>query len=315
MCDLTDPIFTDENEARNHFEAIRWPEGPICPHCGTVNQATRMQGKSHRTGAYQCNSCRGAFTVTVGSVMESSHVPLNKWALGFHLMAASKKGISAHQLHRMLGVTYKTAWFMAHRIREAMAEIDPPPLGGKDIVVEADETFHGPAKEHVFRNGKGWVQKSGAYNTRDKIVSLVERGGRARSFRLDELNMREVKKVLDANVDPATTLNTDEARMYKTIGKTYAKHESVNHSKKEYGRGSVTTNTVEGFFSIFKRGMVGTYQHCHERHLHRYLAEFDFRYSNRTALGVSDRLRAVRAIKGAEGKRLTYNQSSATRAA
>ena len=284
MTNLTDPIFTDEEAARKHFEAIRWPSGPVCPHCGVINEATLLQGKSHRPGMYQCNACREPFTVLIGTVMESSHLPLSKWALGFHLMASSKKGMSAHQLHRMLGVTYKTAWFMAHRIREAMKDTDPSPLGGKDQVVEADETYHGPAKSYMFVNGMGWIKKRGVDSKRDAIVSLVERGGKARSFSVKEVNLKNVREVLAAHADPESTLHTDQSTVYRSLGKKFAKHESVNHSAKEYARGDVTTNTVEGFFSIFKRGMTGVYQHCNDRHLPRYLAEFDFRYGSLLAL-------------------------------
>jgi transposase-like protein len=312
--DLTNPIFHNEEAARVHFEAIRWPDGkPICPHCGTIGESTLVKGKSHRSGMYQCNACLKPFTVTVGSVMESSHVPLHKWALAFHLMASSKKGISAHQLMRELGIgSYRTAWFLAHRVREAMSDPDPEPLGGTDTVVEVDETFIGPSAE-MFINGKGWQLKKGS-GAKLKIVSLVERGGRARSVKVEDLTLDTLKKVVVENVAAESTLNTDEHMPYKKIGKLFAKHEFVTHSAGEYGRGPTSTNTVEGFFSIFKRGMVGVYQHCHEKHLHRYLSEFDFRYSNRIALGVDDAERARRSIRGAAGKRLTYQGPRAARA-
>jgi hypothetical protein len=228
-------------------------------------------------------------------------------------MASSKKGISAHQLHRTLGITYKSAWFMAHRIREAMRDDDPTPLGGKDVTVEADETFTGPSG-YIFVNGKGWQKKQGAYAKPYKIVSLVERGGRARSYKVEDLSAATLSEVL-SNVHTDSTLNTDHAHHYKKLGRKFAAHESVNHSAGEYARGKTTTNTVEGFFSIFKRGMIGTYQHCGEQHLQRYLNEFDFRYSNRHALGVDDAERTSRAIQGAEGKRLTYLQSRSGKAA
>lgn len=306
MIDLTDELFTNEAKAREHLEALRWPDGPICHHCGVVGQATLMKGKTTRPGLYQCNACREPFSVTMGTVMERSHIPLNKWVAAFHLMAASKKGIAAHQLHRMLGITYKSAWFMAHRIREAMRELDPPPLGGKDKVVEADETFIGKPNQ-VFVNGRGWVTTD-AWHTKRKVIALVERGGRARSFHVDQLDALTIRKTLGANVVLDSRLHTDEAGHYKHPGRAFAKHERVNHSAGEYARGDVTTNTVEGFFSIFKRGMKGVYQHCGEQHLQRYLHEFDFRYSNRSALDVDDAERARRAMKGAEGKRLTYRQ-------
>jgi transposase-like protein len=311
MSDLTNPIFHDEDAARAHFEAIRWPDGkPTCPHCGAVDQATRLEGKSHRPGLFVCRSCREHFTVTVGSVMESSHVPLHKWALGFHLMASSKKGVSAHQLMRNLGLgSYRTAWFMAHRIREAMFDNDPEPLGGKDKTVEVDETYIGKP-ESTFVTGKGWQGKRGI-GTKQKVLTMVERGGRAVSIKIDDLTIPTIKKVLGAHIVLDSTLNTDEAQFYKKPGKAFAKHAAVCHGDGEYVRGSTTTNTVEGFFGIFKRGMKGVYQHCGDQHLQRYLHEFDFRYSNRVALGVSDTERTHRAIKGAAGKRLTYRQPRA----
>jgi transposase-like protein len=310
---LTDPIFTDETKAREYFETVRWPKGRFCPHCGEAEKVYRLEGKSHRPGLFHCNSCCGSFTVTTGTVMESSHIPLTKWALGFRLYAASKKGFSAHQLHRSLGVTYKSAWFMAHRIREAMGESDPAPLGGKDKVVEADETFIGKPGE-VFINGRGWVQMRGTA-TKRKVISLVERGGAARSFHVKELDAKTIRKTLFENVVLDSRLHTDEAHHYRKPGEEFAAHERVNHSEREFARGDVTTNTVEGFFSIFKRGMKGVYHHCGEQHLHRYLKEFDFRYSNRAALGVDDVLRTMRLIKGAEGKRLTYRQAGTKSAA
>ena len=311
MTNLTDPIFHDENAARAHFESIRWPDGkPTCPHCGVIGQATLVQGKSHRPGMYQCNACVKPFTVTIGSVMESSHVPLCKWALAFHLMAASKKGVSAHQLMRMLGLgSYRTAWFLAHRVREAMFDRDPEPLGGKGKTVEVDETFIGKP-DMEFVNGKGWQHKRGT-TTKRKVLTLVERGGRAISVKVEDLTAQTIRTVIGKYAVLDSTLNTDEAQHYKQPGKSFAKHEAVNHSSGEYARGDTTTNTVEGFFGIFKRGMTGVYQHCGEQHLQAYLNEFDFRYSNRKALGVEDTERTRRAIKGEEGKRLLYRQSRA----
>ncbi len=306
--DLTDPVFNNEDAARTYFESIRWPDGkPICPHCGVVGQGTLVKGKSHRPGMYQCNACLKPFTVTVGSVMESSHVPLRKWALAFRLMAASKKGVSAHQLMRMLGLgSYRSAWFLAHRVREAMAERDPEPLGGKGKTVEIDETFIGKP-DQTFVSGKGWQGKRGTA-TKRKVLTMVERGGRAVSVKVEDLTVQTLKTVIGKHVVLDSTLNTDEAQFYKPIGKRFADHQAVNHGDGEYSRGVTTTNTVEGFFGIFKRGMTGVYQHCGERHLPAYLSEFDFRYSNRIGLGVDDTERARRAVKGAEGKRLTYKQ-------
>jgi hypothetical protein len=223
------------------------------------------------------------------------------------LMGSSKKGVSAHQLHRMLGVTYKTAWFMAHRLRMAMAELNPQPLGGKGRVVEADETFIGKPGE-IFVSGRGWVQMRGT-TTKRKVIALVERGGRARSFHVENLDAATIRKTLGENVSLESRLHTDEAHHYRKPGEKFAAHERVNHGNQEYARGDVTTNTVEGFFSIFKRGMKGVYHHCSEAHLQRYLDEFDFRYSNRTALGVEDAERCRKIIAGIAGKRLTYRRT------
>lgn len=308
MTDLQSPIFTDETAAREALEAARWPTDPYCPHCGAMDRIAKVEGtkKSHRPGLYYCNQCQGQFTVTVGTVFERSKVPLTKWWLASHLLGSSKKGMSAHQLHRMLGVTYKTAWFMAHRIREAMKEGDPEPLGGKGKVVEVDETFIGKPGE-VFVNGRGWVKMRGT-TTKRKVISLVERGGRSRSIKVEELDAATIRKTLFENVVLDSRLHTDEAHHYRKPGTEFASHERVNHSEQEYARGDVTTNTVEGFFSIFKRGMTGVYQHCGEQHLQRYLHEFDFRYSNRSALGVEDAERTQRIMKGITGKRLTYRR-------
>jgi transposase-like protein len=306
---LNDPIFTDETKARAYFESIRWPSGkPTCPHCGGVDRVYRLGGKSHRPGLIHCNDCDGSFTVTTGGVMESSHIPLTKWALGFRLMAASKKGVSAHQLHRSLGVSYKSAWFMAHRIREAMGlPKDAPRLGGKGKIVEADETYLLKSKEKI-------TPKAGGYAHKMKVLSLVERGGSVRSHRLVDGTKIEVAERVRAAIDPASILHTDGSQLYTGIGAS-KEHETVDHNKGYVGKGrkgrKVHTNTLEGYFSVFKRGMVGTYQHCGEQHLARYLAEFDFRQNNRAALGVNDEVRTERAIKGAEGKRLRYQGAGA----
>jgi transposase-like protein len=303
-------MFHDEEAARKHMEAVRWPNGPYCPHCGSVEGITRLQGASHRPGLFQCNACRGHFTVTNGSVMERSHVPLAKWVLAFHLMAASKKGVSAHQLHRMLQVTYKTAWFMAHRIREAMRDANPAPLGGEGKVIEADEAYHGKKETPTpskHRRGRPYLKsgKSGGAQKR-AIVALVERGGEARAFHMPVVTGKNIREKLVTHADRKSRLHTDESNLYPSVGTEFAKHETVNHGAKEYARGDVTTNSVEGFFGIFKRGMVGVYQHCGEQHLQRYLDEFTFRYSNRSNLGIEDAERANLAIYRAAGKRLTY---------
>jgi len=299
---LFEPRFQNADKAREYLEALHWPHGPVCPHCGSGDDQRRLEGKAHRAGLVQCNSCRQQYTVTVGTVFERSKVPLNKWLLATHLMCASKKGMSAHQLHRMLGVTYKTAWFMAHRIREAMTDSNPGPMGGPGSTIEADETYFGKDKTAP-------VSRTPIRNM-NKIVSLVDRAtGRATSVVFtDQLTSGNVQRLLFTRVDRASRLITDEANHYTAAGKAFAKHEKVNHRIKEYARGDVTTNTVEGFFGIFKRGMRGIYQHCGQQHLHRYVAEFDFRYSNRSAHGVEDRERADIALMGTVGKRLTYRR-------
>jgi transposase-like protein len=313
-CDLTNPIFTNEAKAIAHMEADRWPNGVTCPLCG-ADRPKKMGGKT-QAGMFLCPDCRGKFTVRTGTVFERSHIPLHKWLLATHLMAASKKGISAHQLHRMLGVTYKSAWFMAHRIREAMAPAPATaPMGGEGSVIEADELYISkPDSEHATEKARGGkYTKGGRSGTANKrvVVSLVERGGEVRSFHMkDGASKDRIADLLKANVDPASHLHTDESRLYTGAEKHLAKHERVHHAKGEYARGSVTTNSVEGYFGIFTRGLMGTYQHVSEQHLARYLAEFDFRMSNREKLGVNDVSRAARILKGAEGKRLTYRQTA-----
>jgi transposase-like protein len=293
--------YHDEQAALEWVEARVWPDGPICPHCGSVERATALKGNSTRLGVYKCLECRKPFTVKVGTVFESSHVPLHVWLQAIALLTASKKGMSSNQLHRILGVTLKTAWFMSHRIREAMKDGSLGPLGGKGRTVEADETFFGR------REGVG-KPRGGTRGVRP-IMALVEREGSVRSFHVDEVNSKTAKAILNANADPASDLITDEGRHYRKVGREFAKHERVHHTRGEYVRPddrTVHTNTIEGYFGIFKRGMKGVYQHCAEKHLHRYLAEFDFRYNARVALGVDDQARAEKALRGIVGKRLTY---------
>ena len=322
---LTDPIFHDNDAARAHLEGIRWASGVYCPHCGNSDQASlrKLEGKSHRPGLWQCNACREHFTVTVGSVMERSKIGLAKWVLGFHLYASSKKGMSAHQLHRMLGVTYKTAWFMAHRIREAMKEnvASSGPLGGEGKTVEADETYIGKKDVSVpspQRKGRPYKFAKKAQQKRT-VVALVERGGSVRSFHVEHATKDSVREILFTNASRKSVLYTDESRLYTVLGKDFDSHRTVNHSSGEYVRYEadkvVHTNTIENVFSVFKRGMHGVYQHCGEAHLHRYLAEFDFRYNRRTALGFNDMMRAEELIANAAGKRLTYNQTGEARLA
>jgi len=310
MTDLTDPIYSDEDAARAHFEALRWPDGRVCPHCGVIGNSTLLQGKSTRPGLYKCNEkeCRKPFTATMGTVYERSHIPLHKWLLATHLMCASKKGISAHQLHRMLGFgSYRTAWFMAHRIREAMRPATTTPMGGGGTPVEVDETFLGRDPLNPPEKGKKF-----RINHMNKVLSLVDRAtGEARSFVVTDLRLTTIVPIIEANVSREAFLMSDEATRYKHIGWNFAGHGAVNHSAEEYvskADPKVHTNTIEGFYSIFKRGMRGVYQHCAARHLHRYVAEFDYRYSNRIAVGLDDTARAAKAVAGAVGKRLTYRQ-------
>jgi len=299
------PHFKDPEAAREHLEAIRWPHGPVCPHCGGMDRIHKVAGKSHRPGLYACRDCNGHFTVTVGTVFERSKIALNVWFQAVYLLCSSKKGMSSHQLHRTLGVTYKTAWFMTHRIREAMKEgTFSGPLGGENKAVEADETYWGNQGKHR-RGARGPAHK-------EKVFALVERGGTARAFHVKAVNAKTLRPLIAKHVDAKSRLITDEAGVYQKIGDKFAGHGVVNHSAGEYRRGVYDhTNTIEGYFSIFKRGMTGVYQHCGEQHLHRYLAEFNFRYNNRTALGVDDVTRATTALKGIEGRRLFYKTKSA----
>lgn len=307
---FSDPIFHDETAARAWFEKTRWPDGPICPKCGSAKHyATK------KAGVYRCGSptCRKDFTVMTGTIMERSHVRLAQWAIAFHLAASSKKGFSAHQLHRHLGCQYNTAWFVFHRVREAMRRggLDLPPLGGEGKIVEADETYYGripEASQPKFKTRGRPFSKDprGAWaHNKHAVMALVERGGNVRSFHIPGAHADEVVKIVRENAARESRLQTDESRLYRKVGQEFAAHETLNHSKKEYARGDVTTNTVEGYFSIFKRGMRGVYQHCKEKHLHRYLAEFDFRYNTRK---IKDMERTVLAVRGGEGKRLTYHQ-------
>jgi transposase-like protein len=322
MSQFNAPHFQSPEAAREYLEAIRWGSERVCPHCGTVKESFATK----KAGVYRCRAkeCRKDFSVTTKSVMESSHIKLNVWLQAFFLMASSKKGVSSHQLHRTLGVTYKTAWFLSHRIREAMRSGGLlPPMGSGGGIVEADETYIGRLEGQPKR-GRG-----GASTHKNTVLTLVERGGSARSFHIDGASIADIAPILKANIAKESRLMTDEARPYVVVGGDFASHDAVNHTNKEYVRyrneatsetradgkphvetTTITTNTVEGYYSIFKRGMKGVYQHCSEKHLHRYLSEFDFRYSNRVALGVNDGERADLAVKGAAGKRLTYRQAN-----
>ena len=311
---LKNPIFNDEGKAREWLEARVWPQGPTCPHCGNADKAKikALEGKAHRPGLYQCAECREQFTVTVKTVFERSKIPLTKWLAALFLMTASKKGVSAHQVHRMLGISYKSTWFMMHRLREAMRQGGLEPLGGIGKVVEADETYFGNIPEAkrptVTKRGRPVSHNPGGPKNKRAILALVERGGRVRSFHPAFADGETVAQIVRDNIARETRLHTDESKLYSRVGKEFAAHETVVHSADEYVRGDVTTNTVESYFSVFKRGMRGTYQHCSEKHLHRYLAEFDFRYNNRVALGVNDTMRAENLAEGIVGKRLTYRR-------
>ncbi len=297
--------FHDEAAARAFVEARVWANGRVCPKCGTVDNSVLLKGKSTRAGTYKCRDCRKPFTVKVGTVFEASNVPLHQWLQAMHLLCSSKKGFSANQLHRTLGVTLKTAWFMAHRIREAMRSGELAPFGAGGGVVEADETFIG--REPGSEVKHAWHHKL-------KVLTLVDReSGRARSTVVDDLKLSTITPILEANIAKEARLMTDEATHYIQPGRTFAEHGRVNHKADEYVSRvdpTIHSNTVEGYFSIFKRGMKGTYQHCAKRHLHRYMAEFDFRYSERVALGIGDVERAGRALEGIVGKRLKYRDSS-----
>ena len=293
--DIFQPRFQNEDAAREHLEQIRWGDTPFCPHCGSV-ECTRLEGKKHRKGLVQCNDCRQQFTVTVGTVFERSKVPLHKWLFVNHLMCASKKGVSAKQVERMIGVTYKTAWFMCHRIREAMKQ-DNGPLGGSpERIVEADETWVGGSKMNRLNKQTA---------TKKVVVTLVERNGEARSFHVANVHANTLRPLLFKNADRLSTLMTDESPAYTKAGESFWSHQTVNHRSLEYARGNWHTNTAENFFSIFKRGVVGTYHHLSEAHLHRYCAEFDFRYNTRTD---TDAERADQSLRGIYGKRLTYRR-------
>ena len=303
MLTLTDPIFTDEIKAREYLEAQRWPDGPICPHCGVVNEATRLEGKAHRPGLYQCNECRAQFSVTVGTLFERSHVPLTKWLAVAFLLNSSKKGMSSRQFARMLGVTVKTAWFMTHRVREAMREPGfPGPMGSQGGTVEADETFIGGKNENRHKSKRANPPK------KEAVLALVERGGEVRSFHIKTVSGSTLRPLLRLHISQSAHLRTDadSALPKSKTRRDFASHETVNHSAKEYVRGGAHTNTVENYFSILKRGIYGVYHHVSGKHLKRYLAEFDRRYSTRK---LTDAERTAIVLKAVGGRRLLYRAS------
>ena len=296
--DLTNPIYHDDAKAREHIEALLWPDGPVCPRCGvTGDRITRLKGKSTRPSVYKCKDCRKPFTVTVGTVMERSHLPLSKWVLAAQLMASSKKGMSALQLQRMIGTNYETAWFMFHRLRECATDLNPGPIGGSNKVVEADESYVG---------GKARNKAFGKPPKKHAVFSLVERGGEVRSFHVTNVSAKTLRPIIFTTANRESYLMTDESPVYPKIGDAFKGHGTVNHSAKEYVRGTFWyTNSVESYFALLKRGVYGTFHNVSEAHLHRYLAEFDFRYNNRE---LSDAERAEELLRGARGKRLLYQQ-------
>jgi transposase-like protein len=310
---LSAPHFHNEKAAYRFVEARIWPNGPICPHCGGFDRIGKLEGESTRIGVHKCYQCRKPFTVKVGTIFESSHIKLHIWLQAIFLISSSKKGVSANQLHRTLGITLKSAWFLSHRIREAMKDGGMGPLGGEGKIVEADETYHGPKANaaKVRTDGKPFQGKPRGPGVKRAIVTLVERGGKARSFHVDRADKATVAAIVVQNVAKESHLHTDESRLYVGAEGHVAEHHSVNHYSGEYARGNVNNNSCEGFFSIFKRGMKGIYQHCDEKHLQRYLSEYDFRYNHRSALGYNDQDRANALLQGVVGKRLTYKTTAA----
>jgi transposase-like protein len=307
---LNAPHFLTEAAAFDHVEAMLWPQGPVCPHCRNADQAKigRLQGKTTRMGLRKCYACKKPFTVRMGTIFEDSHLPLHLWLQIIHLMCASKKGISTRQIQRMLECSMKTAWFLTHRIREAMKThrgMFTPPIGGAGKIVEVDETYVGR---------KAGTKAFLPISEKQPVVALVERNGEVRSFHMPTIRANNLRSVMARNISLESHLMTDESKMYTFVGHNFASHGTVVHSNKEYVRGDVHTNTVEGYFSILKRGIYGIYQHVSEAHLNRYLSEFDFRYNTRIALGIDDTARAERALKGAKGKRLTYQTTNRAQA-
>ena len=301
---LSNPIFHDAEKAREWLEAQLWKDGPICPKCGTVGEATLMHGKTTRPGLYQCNACREPFTVTVGTLYERSKVPLNKWLAATHLMMASKKGMSALEIGRLLGLSKKTAWFLCHRIRESLRQTHIEPMGGEGKTVEIDETYVGGLEKNKHRSKRKHVGTGGA--GKEAVFALVERKGQVRSHHVPAVTAKTLRPIIEAQFHGKTFVMTDEGATAKSLGRGFVNHGMVNHSIGEYVRDDIHTNTIESYFSILKRGVVGTYHHVSQQHLKRYLAEFDYRYNEREALGVHDEMRMRKSVQGLVGKRLTY---------
>lgn len=304
---LSEPRFHNEEVAFSYVETKLWPNGPVCPKCGETTRIGRLNGKSTRPGLRKCYACRKPFTVRMGTIFESSHAPMHVWLQVIHLMTASKKGISTQQIHRSIGGSMTTAWFLTHRVRECMKDLRQftEPMGGAGQIVEADETYIG---------GKPLNRLSGEVLPKQSVLSLVQRDGGVRSFHVPNVTSETLHPIIAKHIHRDTRFMTDQAHVYWEVGHRFTDHQSVNHSAMEYVRGDAFTNTAEGYFSVLKRGIYGVYQHVSEAHLGRYLAEFDFRYSNRMKLGVDDRMRADRALVGAKGKRLTYQGTRGTRA-
>src|ERR1700722_1733841 len=314
MDTYSEPYFRSDALARAKIESIRWPNGPVCSHCGE----TESRYATKKEGRWRCGNpaCRKDYTVTTGTVMESTHIGLHKWMLAFYLLSSSKKGMSSHQLMRSLDVTYKSAWFLSHRVRKAMESggLTAPPMGGDGGIVEVDETYHGKQENPTpspQRRGRPYIKKNRPPPKRI-IVSLVERHGSIRSFHVGAADKTAINNLLADNVAKDTRIHTDESGLYVDVAKTFASHETVNHSIKEYARDDIHVNSAEGYFGLLKRGFNGFYHHCREKHLHRYLSEYDFRYNHRIRLGFNDMDRTIAAVKGAEGKRLTYRQPGLT---
>ena len=315
MSILSQKHFHNEAAAYKYIEGRLWADGRVCPHCGCIGRSGALKGKTTREGLYKCYECRKPFTVKIGTIFEDSRIKLHIWLQGIALIAASKKGISANQLSRVLGISVSSAWHMAHRIRVAMADTNGGTFGGNGGVVEMDETYFGykaPENRRTTRVFDGKPYKTGQRGPANKraVVSMVERGGKVRSFHVESASKETVAKIVVKNIAKEATLHTDESRLYTGADAHVSKHESIRHAAGEYARGEVTTNSIEGYFSIFKRGMTGVYQHCDEKNLHRYLSEFDFRFNTRVALGYNDQDRADIMLQNVVGKRLKYERPS-----